>query len=323
MTSEQRTTSRPEQEGNRNKIDRLCGVFRARSGYVFLGWTRDGRPTQQADQSMLNERAQTSFESYQLSGARLREISYYSLRPTQFKLVGEAQDYDEAHDPDAEDLVTYGLVDEQSKSLSIAITEREILKAILRCRTPWQDVGSSRFSEVAVGAKPMYTLFVEPQNGGGREAVAVLFEPLIAGESNEVVFKAFIKQTISRLLVLDESQPNRSNQKGYLDAIARLDSVSQKQTLGDDLMLVLRSMGLVNFDDDWFENKRRASKGLLAKTLRIARAVGLYDISDEKLDELQYPPPDYDLDTLDLNQFFALTEAMLSAANSYYRQHRR
>jgi hypothetical protein len=138
-----------------------------------------------------------------------------------------------------------------------------------------------------------------------------MFRPTTRSSGNEAAFVSFVRQVLSRLLVLDESAPAK-NRKGYLEAAARragLDSGDHAGLLG-----WLRRIGLVDYDDDWLSQLERKETGIVVALVKALRKIGLIEVSDERMAELEDVRPVYDLDRLDAGGLVALAEAMYGAA---------
>jgi hypothetical protein len=159
----------------------------------------------------------------------------------------------------------------------------------------------------------LYTLFM-PRPGAGPEAgLAVLLRPTIPEAGNEAAFRSFVRHSLGRLLVLDESQPAPSR-KGYLDAAAEHASLPPGDGVGA-LLVRLRELGFIEFDDAWLRAAYRRLGGARAGFLRALRVFGAVEVSDESLREIAHPRPHYDLDVLGVPALVTLAEAM------YWRAH--
>lgn len=304
-----------ELEPKRGQIKRLCSVVRRAYGgreLLFIGWTKEGKPTVTDNEDHLADEVQESFSAFQTSGLGLREIKYSNLTTVEYAYTGRAIDFRDQDLTKAEDLIIYGIKDQEGASKPISLSELTVLQSIVNAQTPWQDIGPSKMGEIAVSAKPMYTLFVPTPEMARGSALAILFKPTIEGESNEASFKSFIRQTIGRLLVLDESQEPR-NRKGYLKAAAKF--AGKRGTKGTlDILFALRAAGLVEFEDQWLENFSQRKRNMVAKGLKIARLLGFVEVNDDTIERYRHPLPYYDVDLLDINQLFNLADAMERAA---------
>lgn len=305
-----------ELEQKKGQIKRLCSVVRQgrrrkKGELIFIGWTRDGKPAITSNETRLSEEVQESLKAFERSGLEIKEI-YLNLIPVEYAYTGAAIDFRDQKERKAEDLINYGIKDEDGKSKKIALGELAVLEAIADSQTPWQDTASSKVREIAVAAKPMYILFVSTPEMDGNTALAILFKPTIEGESNEAAFKSFIRQTIGRLLVLDESQ-DPENRKGYMKAAEKF---AGKRTTGSplEILLKLRQTGFIEFEDNWLKNLGQRGRNMLTTGLKLARSLGLVEVDEDLLEEYKHPLPHYDVDKLDINRLFSLTSAMRDAA---------
>jgi hypothetical protein len=121
-----------------------------------------------------------------------------------------------------------------------------------------------------------------------------------------------VRNTISRLLVLDESQPAGAR-KGYLEAAGRM-AGTPPSSMALQTLIWLRRAGLVEFEDSWLQGLRQSRQRAKGQFIRALRAVGFVDISDEMLDELTNPRPDYDIDPLETDQLVDLAGQMYELA---------
>lgn len=301
-----------------DRIAALCAVTmsmarKVRGHSMFVGWTSDGRPAAATTLKDLTEEARRTLTDFQASGLKPRQIAYEAVVPVTFLIVGPAVDFSDAGRHRAEDQIRYTVIDAHGERREIAIGERTVLGAIADARTPWQASENRLGAEPAVSAVPLYTLFAPLPGARVDTGIGLLFQSTLPGSTNEPVLRSFIRHTIGRLLVLDESQP-ASARKGYLEAAGRLAGTPPKGgTLGT--LVLLKRMGMVDFDDGWLKGLELTKRRARGHFIRLLRGIGMVEISDEMLDELTHPRPDYDIDRLDLDRMFDLAEAMYEVAN--------
>lgn len=315
MVENEKTIS-VEPENNNNRIKELCLVGKKerakRGAMLFVGWTKDGRPSITRELNDLDENAKESLEAFKMSGLPIRKISSTELIPVEYSFTGPAIDFKDKSDTKAEDLITFGVIDEEGETKRISIGERRILNAIVNSNSPWQNISSTKLGDFAVEARSMYTLVIPSHED--EDDLAILFNPTLEGESNEATFKSFIRQTIGRLLVLDESQ-KPGERKGYLQAAAQFAGEKSKSMNSLDMFLKLRNMGLIDFRDEWLDGLQQSGRNIAAGGLKFARALGLVDFSDETLERFKDPLPYYDVDKLDVDKLIKLAEKMYHIAN--------
>jgi hypothetical protein len=300
-------------------IEQLCASVvstargvRGRS--LFLGWTADGLPAASTDLSGLAEPARKSLNHYRGSGLAPRKVPYAALVPVTYLVTGPAVDFADTELRRAEDQVRYTVLDAAGARRDIAVGECGALGGIAASRVPWQATGGrgGGVAAPAVSAVPLYTVFAPLPGTSADTGLAMLFEPTLRGETNEPAFRSFVRNTISRLLVLDESQ-QAASRKGYLEAAGRIAGTPPKSTALQSL-LWLRRAGLVEFEDNWIQGLRQSRRRAEGQFIRALRAIGLVEVSDEILDELTHPRPDYDIDPLETDTLIDLADQMYVVA---------
>ncbi|MFN2114550.1 MAG: hypothetical protein ACK2T6_02475 [Anaerolineae bacterium] len=286
----------------------------ARGRSMFVGWTEDGRPIASTEIAALSEQARQALAQYNASGLAPRKIPYSVVVPLQYLVTGPAVDFADTDARPAEDQVRYTVLDATGARRDIALGERGVLGAIAASRVPWQATGTREagIAAPAVSTVPLYTVYAPLPGSTADTGVALLFEPTLRGETNEPAFRSFVRNTISRLLVLDESQPAGAR-KGYLEAAGRMAGTPPSSTALQTLIW-LRRAGLVEFEDSWLQGLRQSRQRAKGQFIRALRAVGFVDISDEMLDELTNPRPDYDIDPLETDQLVDLAGQMYELA---------
>ncbi len=317
MTERNVQGSEEPQENLQATISQLSCVVHPASarGVYFIGWNRAGLPVVTADSNQLSEEAKKSVIENQKAGLPIREVPFRRIEAKAFSYVGKPIDYMDQGNIVVEDLLTYGLVDKDGKQSEETFGELTILQGLTEASVFWQDSGRSSLDDETRSAKRMYTLFIQPNDGSTDDAYAILFKPTLPGESNENDFRLFIRQTIGKLLVLDESQ-EPAHRKGYIEAAAAFTGYTKGNPVG---LLHL----FYNFSDDELDKIAKAKQGISTGLLKVARGLGLYNISDDELSLMKDQRPYYDVDTLDLNKLFSLVIAMRDTAYRHIRQTRR
>jgi hypothetical protein len=281
--------------------------------WLFVGWDDHDRPATAESLAGLGPAARRAYHVYRESGLWPRQVRWTSLEAVEYVLTGPAVDFADHGGQLAQDQLQYVVLDARGDRSEIALGELAVLEAIVSAREPWQRVGESSSAEIAKSAVLLYTLFLPNPGAPPGTGLALLFRPTIPQSGNEPAFRAFVRQSLGRLLVLDESQPAGSR-KGYLDAAAELASLPPESGVGS-LLVRLRELGFIDFEDSWLRGAYRRMGSVRAGFLRALRVFGAVEISDDVLHEIAHPRPDYDLDALAMGQLVALAEAM------YWRAH--
>jgi hypothetical protein len=307
----------PPAEAARPPIHSLAAVAVSRVPSVqhrmlFVGWTEDGLPAAAPRLEGLGEAAQAALTAFRNSGLEPRRVPFSALAPTEYVGTGPAVDFADQPGRRAEDQVRYTLLDSRGAERDVPLGELEVLRAIAEARHPFQSLASTGGGELAVDTVSLHTLFVGLPGGPEGTGLAILFRPTVAGHGNEPAFRTFVRLTIGRLLVLDESAP-RAARKGYLEVAGRVAGLEPESGFLKSLV-TLRQLGFVDFSDDWLRTFQLASRKAQGHVIRVLRAIGMVEISDEMLDELTDPRPDYDVDRLEIDRLVDLAEAMAKAA---------
>jgi len=289
---------------------------KGRVSVLYVGWTEAGLPAATSSSAELGEPARAALRAYRASGLPVRKVAFREVAPVKYLLTGTAVDFADVGGRTAEDQVRYSVVDAAGEKRSVALGELSLLSGIALARHPWQSLGS-RGLELAVSAVPLYTVFAGLPGEEDRKGVAMLFDSTLAGRSNEPAFRSFVRNSIGRLLLLDESQPS-GRRRGYLDAAGEIASVPPVGGLSGTL-INLRRLGFVEFDDGWLRQQRMRGRRLKGLLLRGLQAAGMVEIDELTLSELTDPRPDYDVDRLDTERLIDLAEAMLRSAGSALR----
>jgi hypothetical protein len=284
---------------------------------LYAGWTAEGLPAAAASSQALAPPARKALAACR--GARLlpRKVPFSTIVPVTYVLTGAAIDFADTPQRRAEDQISYTVLDAAGQRREVALGELGVLWAITTAREPWQDLVSGRSAEAAVSAIALYTLFapipgIDPQTG-----MAMLFDPTLPGGTNAPAFRSFVRHTIGRLLILDESLPPQAR-KGYMEVAGRLAGLPPRGGLLQALVW-LRQTGFVEFDDAWLRGLQRTGRHAQGGLLRLLRALGMVEVSDDLLHELADVRPDYDIDRLDMDRLVDLAAEMHAAATRALR----
>lgn len=283
-----------------------------RGRWLFVGWTAERMPAATTMLEGLSEVSRQDLAAYRGSRLNPRKVPYATLIPVAYVLTGSAIDFADSMERRAEDQVSYTVVDASGQRRDIAIGELAALGAIVAAREPWQSHSGSSALQMAVDAVPVYTLFTTLPGVRADTGLAMLFDTTVPGSSNEAAFRSFVRHTVGRLLVLDESQPPASR-KGYLEVAGRLAGTPPKGGLSGSLVWMRRA-GLVDFDDPWLQRFRQRGRRSRGTFIRALRGLGMVEASDELLADLSDSRPDYDVDQLDLDKLISMADEMYKVA---------
>lgn len=282
-----------------------------RGRVLYVGWSPDDLPAATGRRDELSGGARQELDHYLATGLDIRRVPFARIVPASYLICGPVIDFADARDRVAEDQVQYTCLDATGERREYAVGELGILRGITLARQPWQAYAGGGM-DVAVSTVPLYSVIAPLPDPTGETGLAMLFEPTIPGASNEAAFRSFVRMTIGRLLVLDESQPPASR-RGYLDVAGRMAGVPPTSGLLKTLVS-LRGMGFVDFDDSWLRDMQRRGKQLQGGVIRFLRAIGMVEVTDGLLRELSDPRPDYDVDPLDTSRLVDMAEQMYGVA---------
>lgn len=288
-----------------------------RGRLLYVGWTAAGAPAATPTANDLADDARASLTAFRNSGLAARRVPFAALVPTEYVATGPAIDFGDSPGRRAEDQVRYTVVDGQEATRDIALGELAILQAMADARMPFQALARGSGGELTLDTVPLYTIFTALPGAKEGTGLAMLFRPTVAGHSNEAAYRSFVRLTIGRLLVLDESAP-RSARKGYLDVAGRVAGVGPKGGFLESLV-ALRKLGFVDFSDEWLRELQLARRRAQGQFLRALRFLGMVEIDDDMLSELTDPRPDYDVDRLETGHLVDMAAAMAEAARRSLR----
>lgn len=279
---------------------------------LFVGWTSASLPTAAPTVEGLDSAARATLDAFRASGLAPRRVPFSALVPVEYLSTGPAVDFADTPSRRAEDQVRYTVLDNQQQQRDVALAEVALLEAIAAARQPFQAPAPGTGGELTLDTVPLYSVFVAWPGAPAGTALAILFAPTIQGQGNEAVFRSFVRLTLGRLLVLDESLP-APRRKGYLEVAGRLAGLGPNSGFLHTLV-ALRKLGFVDFSDDWLRSVQQAGRKAQGGFFRVLRALGMVEISDEILDELSDPRPDYDVDSLATEHLADVAAAMAVAA---------
>lgn len=284
----------------------------ARGRSVVVGWTGDGLPAATTRMDGLSQEARRGIDSYRAAGLPPRRVPYTTVVPVTYALTGPAVDFTDTADRRAEDQVRYTVVDAHGERREIGLGERGALGAISEAAVPWQAVRRETMAQTASSAVALYTVFAPMAGAAPDTGLAILFEPTLRDSTNEPAFRSFVRNTVSRLLVLDESQPPRAR-KGYLEVAGRVAGTTPGG--GPAAMLTwLRRIGVLEFDDQWLRSLALGRRRMEGRLVRALRAVGLVQVDEAVLQDLLHPRPDYAIDPLSTERLVELADHMYRTA---------
>jgi len=311
------TTAPPDSPPPSPPLDQLTSAVVStargvRGHWLFVGWTAERLPAAATSLDGLTDIARHSLAIHRGARFEPRKVPYATLIPVAYVLTGSAIDFSDTAHRRAEDQVSYTVVDAAGQRRDMALGEMAVLGAIVAAREPWQSLEAPPGPGTAVNAVPLYTLFTPLPGVRADTGLALLFDATIPGASNAPAFRSFIRHTVGRLLVLDESQPP-ATRKGYLDVAGRL--AGTPPTGGFLATLVwMRRMGMVEFEDTWLQGLRQRGRQTRGAFIRALRAFGLVQVDDALLSELSDPRPDYDVDALELEKLIDMAGEMYKVA---------
>ncbi len=300
-----------ERDNQSAKIDQLSAVVKPQGGRdrnIFIGWNKEAVPQVTENESELNADALNSFRINQRARLPIRTIAFTRIEPVNYLTTGQPIDLMDQDGVTAEDLLTYSVVDSNGNNKTLTLGELNVLNSLTNAHLEWQDLGKTDKTDIITSTKTMHTLFVEPEDASLGEALAILFRPAFDGESNQIAYKSFMRKTLGKLLVLDESQ-DAHNRKGYIEAAAQFTKGAGRGALGSIVGL------FYDTGDKPLIDTSRAKAGLF----KFARSLGVYNISDEDLEEMSHPLPFYDVEEMDINTLVNVASAMRDAALNAFR----
>ncbi len=279
----------------------------------FVGWNAADRPVATRDPALLSNDALREFRQFRRSGLWPRQVPFAELEAVEYAFTGPAMDFSDTVGQVAEDQIQYVVLDEQGERREVHLGELGLLEATVQAAEPWQAAAQGGSAELAQSAVRYHTVILGHPDGPAQRGLAIVFRPTLSASGNEAAFHAFVRYSLSRLLVLDESQP-QSARKGYLEAAANRAGLSPDDVHG--LLSWLRRVGLVDFDDAWLNSLEKRRAGAVVTAIKVLRKMGMVDVGNDRLEEMSDARPSYDLDALDTSGLVGLAEAMYWAARS-------
>lgn len=289
----------------KGKISQICLVAAtrySRSGKLYLGLTSEDLPVCTTSPDDLTPNTQRSIEIYEDGSRKIPSLNLSGLpKPIKVNYVGAIMDFEDTDEAISEDIVTISVTDEDGIRRPLKIGELALLKAISSSKKPWQMIPEVSATDSKVTTKLMYTIFIEKDDLGTDQDLALILKSVLPNDSNEIAYRSFVKDVLTKLLKNDDDQPDE-RKRGYRDVFEDKSQASN----GDSIL-------------NWFISADpkgpSVENQLYAKGARILRAVGLAEISDETLQALEEPSQ---VDIGDLDQLS--TEKLLKVATVYYEK---
>ena len=283
-----------------------------RGRWFFLGWTDEELPAATTKVEELSAVVRKDVAAFRGAGLSPRQVPFASIIPVSYVMTGPAIDFADTADRRAEDQVNYTVIDAAGERREIAIGELALLGAIAAARDPWQSHQTGAANELAVDAVPFYTLFANLPGVRADTGLAMLFQSTLSGKSNMPAYQSFVRQSLGRLLVLDESQ-SPASRKGYLEVAGKMAGVPPKSGVLQSLVWMRRA-GLVSFEDSWLQGMQGRGKRMKGGLIRALRGMGMVEVSDAYLAEMSDTRPDYNVDQLDLDRMIRMADEMYKVA---------
>jgi len=296
-----------ENEKMTNEIATLCFVGDiGRGKRIYLGWTTDDLPTIADSQSSLVGRAYDEVELYKTVEMPVEELVFEDVKPVIHVSTAQAIDVKDHGMRKSEDIIVYKVSDQKGNKVNYPLGELSILEAIATVRKPWESLlGSELSGESVIESGSMFTLFITNKDDP-TIATALLFKPLLIGGSNQASFRSFVRNTLGKLLEMDESQ-KPSERKGYIRVAGKYYKEGKDKTSFMDLFLTYES-------DEAREAALKKQRKKRAKTARTLRKLKIIQISDEDLELVENPLNDYDLDALSLKELVMMAREFYELA---------
>jgi hypothetical protein len=322
MGKEKETDINEENISSNRGIDRLCLAVRipgyGRGNTLFVGWDKSGVPLTTTDQSTLSEQARISYGiTKAVTFPYGREYADLPLVPVEF--IGGSKPFDRKDiggDGITQDILTYWVTKGSGGTEQIKLRELDALAAILEGQVIWEDFNEkTMFAGKKIPGQNMYTLFFPAKDQDDREVMyLMMFRPPMKNESNESMYRQFLKDTLQTLANLDLDQ-SPEMRKGYLQAIGVDEDVvteAEGGLLAVGVLDILRTKfpDLYILSDARMNQIRRDSEGksIVTQIKIILREFGLYDLPSS-------PRTPADLDSYPVNALLAVVGASYKLAS--------
>lgn len=281
-----------------NQIIRISAVAKYGRTPIFIGWGKDELPL--ASSTNISEEAKADFQSARASGAKFPSIPTESINCFEYASLGNATDYP----GQKEDCINIRAKDESGKSVNLQLGESTILRGLawtLDSENRWNSLsGAELFSDKTgvTSPVPLYTVFFQDQRVLSGHVCALLFKPLTLGLSNEDTVLRLTRGVIRQLLIIDESQPP-NDRKGYINAAAMASKGNTPR---------LASL----FFDMKDQHTAQKVSNLKAGGIKLLQTLGIAEVSDEVINAIKDPLPNYNIEGMSVKDLADLTAAMAS-----------
>ena len=296
---------------NIQKINRLGAAIRtgySRGGTFYLGWSEGGTPVISWDDKSLSDSAKESLNISKTIGLPdgISIDDKHPMEPIQYMASLSSIDKPDTENEYTEDILVIGVANSQGMTDYLHIGELDMMEGIINGHIVWQDVNSHTVlaTDDVTPTLPMHSVIFDARTDDGKKVTyAMLFEPTMPSESNEVAFKLFLAQTLKSFLALDSRQPEGAK-KGY-EKVLR-DFQDQKDVGGDAfvIMKALKDMGFASnitgdrLDKIWRES---AGKGFTYQLLLLGREFGLLNFNTPDSQAIKT-----EVEKMDVNQLMDL-----------------
>ncbi len=262
---------------------------------MFVGWSAEGLPVVTSSEDDLLPDPRENYSIFKNSGLSSRRIDTPELVAAEYVYTGPVHNFIDDEFEKAEDLIAITIKDESGTEQTIKVGELAILKAIAESDKPWQETDNSSLLDMAKDTKLWYTLLL-PHPSKKDTTIALIFKPITKDQSNAIKYQNFIRDVISRLLVVDEGQTRRF-QKGYVKAAVKY-----------------AGQNVEGFFDLLFENGDQLVREFIARAISL-----LVDLGPDSLEKLKNPPGGYyNLEEIGIDKLVQLAATMHKSAEDYF-----
>lgn len=281
---------------NDNTVVRLCLVCAYGRSPIFIGWSSDNKVLAS---TLCSDDVERDFLAAKQSGANFPRLSTDNITCFEYSSLSNAIDYP----GNKEDVISIIAKDGNGNSTTINLGESTILNALewaMSEENIWNSILEAGVVDDGTGvtsALKMYTLIFQDNRVNKGVVSALLFRPLTKGQSNEGTFFRFVKSIVKQLLIIDESQAS-SQRKGYIQLAAQISKSSKKGGLADLI-----------FDTRDKKTAEAVTKARVG-SLKLLQTLGIAEVSQETIDSISDPLPDYNIDKLSDEDLLKLISSM-------------
>ncbi len=277
MTEKIGAMVQPEHIGQNPQLAELSAVlaWSRRGTYLFVGRDAQGRPTSTDNELGLTDDTRECYRNGKRAGLDIPRIPYTDVTPVLFQYMAGKANYrgSSRSGRGPADLLQISVIDAKGSSQVITLNETALLSGIVDSgQHIWENSVRPGQQERSGTTLAMYTTLVENPDDS-RSAYAVLFQPPLAGESNQTTYSLFIQSVIKSLIEMEAGQA-QDDRKGF---IAKAKQILDKENVVQDesvLTQLLEGLGVIR-------DAQHKSGGLLSGML-----VGLLtrDVPGQKQD---------------------------------------